>query len=552
MNDPLEFFRRYNLTPRPQQEKVLREVQNAWASKKYFILQCPTGTGKTYIADAIASSVTSAYLLTATLQLQDQYEKSWDEIVNLKGRSNYRCGINPSFRVDGAPCTLKKDLVKTCREKCICPYYKRRDEALAAQAFLTNPLFLLYSAHCGFASGEQAPAPRNVMIVDESHMLEDQLISFSESDIDPAKISQMYGIDVSGCVFSNNEAHNRRVLVELHGRVTDKCDALKKEMADEFGTANISARDLGKWAEKFGGDVANRVNELNKKIYSLDKVLQPINIFFQNQDGNRWIVAKYHDKNVLKLSPYTIDFVFNRYFSRLADKFIFMSATMPSKQQFCKEFGIPESECVYIDMPSPFDPERSPITIVPCLNLAKKNFDTDIRRVGSTIDAILDEHKNERGIIHAVTYNIASNIFQQVSDDTRSRLICKDAYPHIRFMKNSELIERHEEDTTGRSILLSPSMTEGVDLKDDLARFQIIMKLPWASLGDIRTAKKMEMDGDWYNAKMFNVLLQACGRAVRSEEDHAVTYILDKNFAYFWNKKKHELPKWFNQKIYFV
>ena len=40
------------------------------------------------------------------------------------------------------------------------------------------------------------------------------------------------------------------------------------------------------------------------------------------------------------------------------------------------------------------------------------------------------------------------------------------------------------------TILVSPSLMEGIDLVDDLSRFQIIVKVPYASLGDKHVKKK--------------------------------------------------------------
>jgi Rad3-related DNA helicase len=40
------------------------------------------------------------------------------------------------------------------------------------------------------------------------------------------------------------------------------------------------------------------------------------------------------------------------------------------------------------------------------------------------------------------------------------------------------------------TVLLTPSMTEGLDLVDDLARWQVICKLPYPYLGDPQVAAR--------------------------------------------------------------
>ena len=53
-----------------------------------------------------------------------------------------------------------------------------------------NPLYLLYSTHCGFAkenepeNKEGAWVARSAVIIDEAHNLENHLSAFAESDID--------------------------------------------------------------------------------------------------------------------------------------------------------------------------------------------------------------------------------------------------------------------------------------------------------------------------------------------------------------------------------
>ena len=70
-------------------------------------------------------------------------------------------------------------------------------------------------------------------------------------------------------------------------------------------------------------------------------------------------------------------------------------------------------------------------------------------------------------------------------------------------------------------------MTEGLDLVGDLARWQVICKLPYPYLGDPQVAARRAEEPGWYEWRTCFTLVQAYGRAVRSEEDHAVTYLLD-------------------------
>jgi Rad3-related DNA helicase len=94
-------------------------------------------------------------------------------------------------------------------------------------------------------------------------------------------------------------------------------------------------------------------------------------------------------------------------------------------------------------------------------------------------------------------------------------------------------------------VLISPSLYQGVDLKDDLSRFQVIVKVPYPDQSERRTKVKLERDRGWYDWQTALRLVQTYGRSVRSETDHAVTYVLDSNFTRFVNSHRDLFPAYF-------
>jgi Rad3-related DNA helicase len=99
------------------------------------------------------------------------------------------------------------------------------------------------------------------------------------------------------------------------------------------------------------------------------------------------------------------------------------------------------------------------------------------------------------------------------------------------------------------TILVSPSMTEGFDFADELARWQIIAKMPYPYLGDRQVAAKKEQDPAWYDAQTVGTIIQTTGRIVRSETDKGVTYILDSDFMFLWEKRASMFPRWWRDGI---
>jgi hypothetical protein len=109
---------------------------------------------------------------------------------------------------------------------------------------------------------------------------------------------------------------------------------------------------------------------------------------------------------------------------------------------------------------------------------------------------------------------------------------------------NEQIIKLHTE-STEPTVLVSPSMTYGVDLKEDLARFQIVSKASYMPLNDERIKKLFKEDPSWYVNKMLNHLIQACGRGVRTKNDKCVTYILDGTITDAVLRNAKKLPKYF-------
>ncbi|MEM6431580.1 MAG: helicase C-terminal domain-containing protein, partial [Deinococcota bacterium] len=109
-------------------------------------------------------------------------------------------------------------------------------------------------------------------------------------------------------------------------------------------------------------------------------------------------------------------------------------------------------------------------------------------------------------------------------------------------------LERHcnSKDPT---VLLTPSMTEGIDLAGDLSRWQIICKIPYPYLGDPQVTRRKERDPAWYDWHTTLTVVQAYGRSIRSEDDYAVTYLLDADFPNFLKRQKRRLPSWFLEAV---
>ena len=145
---------------------------------------------------------------------------------------------------------------------------------------------------------------------------------------------------------------------------------------------------------------------------------------------------------------------------------------------------------------------------------------------------ILEEHKNEKGLIHT-----QSNV---LTVKLRDRLKSSRVLYRIKGDKDNIDILTEHTNNPSPTVLASPSLNFGVDLKGDASRFCIIIKCPWPDLGDVRIKEMSKNDYKWYTNKMVTTLIQQCGRCTRDENDYSTTYVIDAG------RIRHLLPDYSN------
>ncbi|AEO93344.1 DNA helicase [Bacillus phage G] len=516
-------------TVRDRQEEVIKKLEDNWDKYKCFVVEAPTGFGKSPVANAIGMSVDSTFLLTSTKQLQNQYIEDFGskEVVDLKGKANYRCNIEPGLNVECGPCTVNKDLLKNCKDNGICSYYTQREKTLNANIAVLNTSFFLYATTCG-----RYFKPRDVIIVDECHLLESQLVQWATTLISPTILEEEYDIKVPKYKEASGYNANKRWLNKVWKIIIDRRIELEEEIKEM-----LDGQDPNTMSE----DLLEEVTISHSAYYKIDKLYKTMERFFKSTNKESWLCEPQDDG--LIVTPVEVSDLFQRFIaSQSLEKVVFMSATILDMVGFCKTFGIKKEEVGLLKVESEFPPEKSPIIYKPCGSMNMKNIDATMPNVIETIRDILAKHPNEKAVIHSSNYKIAEQIYQALNDP---RLIIKQEG------ENNEMIIKKHMESTEPTVLLSPSLTTGTDLKDDLSRFQIIVKMPFLSLADQRVARKNELNNDWYVAEMLRTVVQAAGRSTRNENDWSVTYVLDSSFYYFIVKYRRWLSKNFLQRIKF-
>ncbi len=542
MGNNLSFLFPKQYTPSKQQAKVLDRIGNALEKHKFVVCCAPTGSGKSLLAKTIAELsespskdfqdlITSyqaykqdftgrfineeecydepsfgAFVLTITKSLQDQYLSLFKDTAILKGKSNYVCDVDNNYTVDLAPCTFVPQLKDKCWGCNRCPYYNNRNTALLSRFGVLNyKMFLSLPDHV---------KRKNIIICDEASELEEEIIRQFSAEVIYEKLLH-YEIEIPTLI-SDNKQKARVWVYNLIEKLSTAIDILSNTFTQQPNL--ISKNDRIKY---------QYFKNLHRSLTTLDSTWNDCDYVIDV------------DTKKVAFTPLKAN-VLSGYIFNSAEKVVLMSATIIDHKHFAKSLGI--KDYAYIEAESEFDPSKSPIYISSVHKLNYKNLKNILPKICTQIEEIAEHHKNEKGIIHTHTQEITNFIQQKLGND--DRYLFRDA-----FANNEQILKEHKRAKTP-TVLVSPSLAFGVDLKDDLARFQIIVKLPFFPLSSKRIKKMFEIDKEWYENKMLNAVVQAAGRATRSKKDHSVTYILDGNFINVIKRTKNKLPKQFIERIH--
>ncbi len=480
----------------------------AHAKEPITFCEVPTGGGKSLMAMAAAKLLGKprTVILCTTKQLQQQYLRDFQGLAEIIfGRGNFRCAVDQDFTCDEAPCSIEGLGCSEEEKWQVCPYYRAKRRAVKAPIVITNTKYFLYETnYVGAFSGV------DFLIVDEGDLLERELLSFASIEL--SKKSFSLCDEELPAVSSVYDARRwaRRLLPKFTQR------AMQAE-ADARADMSFLKRAL-------------RMRTNLKKLKQLSAV-----------DPSKWVLQK--TLFGYSIQPLWADSFAKNYVLRHADKVLIMSATLPPPEIYARLLGIDEP-FQYIEAPCLFPLENRPINFWPVARLKGQELsEFQINRLVNAIDLILERFPREKGVVHTVSYKL------------RDAILRHSRYPS-RFISHND-----GQDSLGREealkrflntkeprVLLSPSMERGVDLRDDSARFNIVSKFPFPSMGDPQVKARMKLDPDWYAAATADALVQSCGRSVRHKDDYSVTFILDGQ-EWFFRRYKRFFPVWFRDAV---
>ena len=501
------------------------------------------------VGATVSSYFDSSFTVTASKHLQDQYIKDIPFLKPVKGKQNFPClklmssekvkntrrAMRWGLTCDKGQCQERvnkngKEIIEVCKFKPTikqveentqdsesCHYYLQKYEALVSKHSLWNYHAFFQIMKFNKKLFEDY-LDRKVSIFDEAHKIEDQIIQFIGFDIFSGQVDEC-NLNPDKYDFTDLDS-----MIQLTNDIAYSYAKKIKDIKESHAFQNNPDYEL----------ITRLERRYDKAAQAKIDILSDKDNFVVN-DPVRDLNGNFR---TISVKPIDVSKFANTFFE--TDYQIFMSATI-DKPSFCENMGLEEEDVAFVDsQKSPFPIEHRKIDLLNIRRLSYGSTDEDELEVIKTIDRILDEHSNERGLILTSSIPRCQKILRYLSPkNTRRIRIC-----HSRNKDGKtqdEVISEHETDPTG--VLLSSSLWEGVDLKDDLSRFQIIAKVPYPNYKEKRTKAKMDKFPMWYTSQTLTKLLQGFGRSIRSEDDWAKTYVLDTAVNNVFFKAQQMIPK---------
>jgi ATP-dependent DNA helicase DinG len=538
---------KYN--PRREQKETLDFIDSEYKRNplnKFFLLNLPVGSGKSHLALMIAdwyrktaNKMARVDIITNSKLLQDQYSNTYDSICDLKGKENYEC---ESYACSCAQGSEFARLNKTSCESC--PYSTARESYINGGISLTN--FYLYILYAMYNPKLMEARAARVLIVDECHEFDDVMTGFVSIKITETVIKKFK--------FSNEPvllkelkqistiAHYVEFLKFLNTEIVSTQEQMEKGMYKAPRDVVSDKRDL-KISKVL--NVKNKDVKLMQIMTDLKQYQLKIEIFLKEykENPNNWVLeTSYNEKlrqKELSLEPiwaydYLDKYVFSQY-----DMVFLMSGTILDKNLFCQLNGLDVTKAVYYSIESPFPVKNRPIYYMPVGKMSFKQKEETFEKYIPYIKKILDKYSTSKGVIHTNSFELSNWIQKSIKD---KRLIFHDS------TNKDEMLRMHCE-SDKPTVIVSPSMDTGVSFDDDLARFQIIAKVPYPTLGSQKNKMRQSNNPDWYAWKTVSGLIQMSGRPVRSNKDYADTIIIDGSFGDVMKHSSQFLPDWVQNAI---
>jgi Rad3-related DNA helicase len=511
---------------RGAQEQALSDIRDAFAAGNDVVLvRAPTGSGKSLLARAIAGCArrpgeaehvqdTGAYYTTPQVSQLDDVagDELLEDLSVIRGKSNYDCILpgETSTPVNQAPCARERGF--DCPVKHRCPYFSDRSIASNRDIAAMTLAYFMQTA------GSDIFGKRDVVVVDEAHGLAEWAEMYAAIELSPAEVPVW-----DACEPPNIDGLSD--VEEYVERLTSVCSRRQEELRGKLELSPAEAEERDRLAEL--------VRDLGWFLEDLRDHESPTT-WVADQSENRAITVKPLDP-----ARYLHHTVWDR-----GNRFALLSATILNKDAFCRSAGLNPDNVALVDVPHTFPVENRPLYDVTQGKMTYEHREETLPKVARSIGRIMAKHPDEKGLIHAHSYDIADRLHELLDDfGVADRIRGHDS-------ENRDAALGGWKRSNGADVFISVKMEEALDLNGDLCRWQVLCKAPYPNTNDSRVAQRLEDDQwGWYYRTALRTVIQACGRVVRAPDDHGATYLADSSLIDLFERSRHDMPEWFESQV---
>jgi Rad3-related DNA helicase len=227
-----------------------------------------------------------------------------------------------------------------------------------------------------------------------------------------------------------------------------------------------------------------------------------------------------------------------------ANRFALLSATILNKASFCANVGLSPDGVALVDVPHTFPVEQRPLSDVTVGKMTFEVCEETIPAVAELLVQLTARHPDEKGLVHWHANAIQERLREHLRDwgvEARVR-------GHDSDDRDAQLVTWQR--VADPEVFLSVKMEEALDLDGDACRWQLLCKAPYPNTRDSRVAARLADDQwGWYYRRALRTVVQACGRIVRSPDDHGVTYLADSSVLDRFERARSDVPDWFAEQV---
>lgn len=504
-----------------------------------------SGKSLTAFCQATLSGARTAFL-TSTKALGGQYFTEFAEagLIEIRGLNSYECiegratgrfgdtrregfraGRGLPMACDEAPCQVGAFCPKRGNG---CLYY---DAYGVACNYTTRLLVTNYAYWMSIHRYGQGLGKFDMLVLDEVHNAVDELANHVGTEIRPAEIVSLLGVD---CLTPTASLGDWRDWGGYRlASVTCEIEHIKLTV-QEMEKSNSS-----QMPDRISHNLLRRAKDLRRIEHKLATIATMT---------GEWIIDWAEDslrRSVIKFDPvWPGEYAESLLFLNIP-KIVMVSATVRPKTAHM--LGVRPEAVDFKEYPSTFNKANRPIIYCPAMcggapvHMNKNVSDAGKQAWAAHIDHIIARRPDVKGIIHTVSYGRAREFY--AASEFKERLLMHDA-TNTRDVIAEFKASRHP------VVLVSPVLDTGYDFLGDLCRFQVIGKIPFPVTVDKVMKARTARDKEYKDYVTAIKLVQMAGRIVRADYDWGETIIADGDFAWWYNRFGAKLvPHWFAESV---